>query len=770
MIIKKNSNMERAFKKVKRLILNGQFGLEKESLRINPDGTLALTPHPAILGHKGDNPYITTDFSESQVEMITPPMKSIAEALGFIETINDIVTNNIGDELLWPQSLPPLLPEENLIPVAKFKEEDIELENYRNTLADIYGKKRQLISGIHFNFSLTEEWFEELRNHSEHKLPVKDWKEKIYMKILRNFMRNRWIYIWLFGETPIAEEHFKVPSLFGKEEHQMKSGLSISLRNGPLGYRNKEEYYMDYSSLSHYKSQIDELVKNGYLISNKEFYVPLRLKFLEKDEGAPSYVELRLIDLDPYSRSGVSSHALYFAHILILYCMIKDEETLFNTEEQFIANRKHDYAASFGRCMECVFPYDASKGQTVWQETNDLLDDIFNTLQPYNIWSNQLYLQEWNYVRGLASDPDTRPGMQIFKACKEKGFLNFHLEKAKVYKQDSKQKGFRFHGFEDMELSTQLLLKAAIKRGVRFEILDRKENFIRLFNHEKEEYVVQATKTSLDSYASVLIMENKVVTKKVLNKYHIRTPEGREYSDPMHALADFSHFENHSIVVKPKSTNFGLGITILKHPYKREDFETALEIAYDHDNSLLVEKFVSGREFRFLVINKEVVGILHRVPANVTGDGVLTIRKLVEKKNMNPLRGKGYKTPLEKIALGREEELFLKQQGFTFDSIPKKDMVVYLRENSNISTGGDSIDFTDEVGRTYKQIAVTAAEMVNACICGVDMMIQDIYEPANDHNYAIIELNFNPAIHIHCYPFRGIDRKANEKILTALGF
>ncbi|MGL5319136.1 MAG: bifunctional glutamate--cysteine ligase GshA/glutathione synthetase GshB, partial [Bacteroidales bacterium] len=442
--------MERAFKKVKRLILNGKFGIEKEALRINAEGNLALTPHPQALGNKKDNPYITTDFSESQIEMITPPMNSIAEAIGFMKTITDIVSDHIGDELLWPQSLPPLLPEENLIPVAKYTEEDIELENYRHSLAEIYGKKRQLISGIHFNFSFTDEWFEEVRKHSEHKLSQKEWREKVYMKILRNFMRHRWVYIWLFGETPVAEEQFKVPSLLGKEELPMKSGLSISLRNGPLGYRNKEEFYIDYSSAEHYKLQIDDLVNKGHLISNKELYTPIRLKFLEKDQGAPSYIELRLMDIDPLSKSGVCSHALYFAHILLLYCLIKDENTLFTTEEQFIANRKHDYAAGFGRCLDCVFPYDASKGHTVVQEAKDLLTDIYTTLHPYNIWSNQLYQQQWNHVQSLITQPDLRPGILVYKECKENGFLKFHLDKAKEYKQESKQKGFQFYGFDDM--------------------------------------------------------------------------------------------------------------------------------------------------------------------------------------------------------------------------------------------------------------------------------------------------------------------------------
>ena len=93
------------------LLREGCFGLEKENVRVNQDGTLALTPHPAVFGDKGKHPYITTDFSESQVEMITPPLPSVGEALGFMETLHDVVTENIGDELLWPQSLPPVLKE-----------------------------------------------------------------------------------------------------------------------------------------------------------------------------------------------------------------------------------------------------------------------------------------------------------------------------------------------------------------------------------------------------------------------------------------------------------------------------------------------------------------------------------------------------------------------------------------------------------------------------------------------------------------------------------
>jgi len=186
--------------------------------------------------------------------------------------------------------------------------------------------------------------------------------------------------------------------------------------------------------------------------------------------------------------------------------------------------------------------------------------------------------------------------------------------------------------------------------------------------------------------------------------------------------------------------------------------------------TILIEEFIAGKEFRFFVIGNEIVGILHRVPANVTGDGMRTIRELVELKNQDPLRGKGYRTPLEKIRLEESEAMFLKQQGKDFETIPAVGEVVYLRENSNISTGGDSIDFTDDIPASYKQIAVRSAQALNVVITGLDMIIPDVSVEAANDNYAIIELNFNPAIHIHCHPFKGKNRRLNEKLMDALGY
>jgi hypothetical protein len=208
---------------------------------------------------------------------------------------------------------------------------------------------------------------------------------------------------------------------------------------------------------------------------------------------------------------------------------------------------------------------------------------------------------------------------------------------------------------------------------------------------------------------------------------------------------------------------------ILPAPTNAVPADAATE-ALKYDSSVLIEEFIEGKEYRFHVIGDEVAAILHRVPANVTGDGIHTIEELVAEKNKNPLRGKGYVTPLEKLALGTVETEYLALSGRDITFVPQKGETVYLRENSNISTGGDSIDFTDIISEDYKQIAVRAARAVGAKICGADIIIRSIGDKPEINNYAVIELNFNPALHIHDFPFQGENRRVEKKVLDLLGF
>ncbi|MCX8130942.1 MAG: bifunctional glutamate--cysteine ligase GshA/glutathione synthetase GshB [Clostridia bacterium] len=324
--------------------------------------------------------------------------------------------------------------------------------------------------------------------------------------------------------------------------------------------------------------------------------------------------------------------------------------------------------------------------------------------------------------------------------------------------------------YETLELSTQILIKEAISRGINVKVLDRSDNFIRLSKEGKSEYVKQATRTSADTYIAPLIMENKEVTKLILKENGISVPDGITAESLQDAMNGFPRFIGKDVVIKPKSTNFGKGVVILKNLHSQENYQNSVVQALKYDSSILIEEFIPGREFRFLVIGDEVSAILHRVPANVTGDGVHTVEDLVHVKNKDPLRGKGYVTPLEKINLGDVEKEYLRLQEKDIRYIPAPGETVYLRENSNISTGGDSIDYTDEIMDAYKTIAINSAKSVGAKICGADIIIKDIYKEPDGKNHSVIELNFNPALHIHNFPYQGKNRHVEKKVLDLLGF
>jgi len=746
--------------------LKGLFGIEKENIRVDRQGVIAQTPHPAIFGDKLNHSYITTDFSESQVEMITPPLPSIAQTLGFLETIHDIVSLELEDEYLWPQSIPPILPDEDQIPIAKYAKGGRKEQEYREKLALKYGRKKQAISGIHFNISLDETLLEMLFQNTSRVISFDAFRDEVYLKITRQILRYRWLYVLIFGSSPIVDPTYELrccdlPLYFNAKTR------GLSLRNSCFGYGNLIDLYPDYRTVKGYLLSIDQMVKNGTLTATKELYASVRPKFIN-NSGSISYVEVRFADINPLSKTGITPEMVQFIHWLIIYVLVTDEQNDFTPEFQSIANSNHGNISLHG--LNTSIEVKTENGSTVnaWDEAKRMIQDMLNLYAELEIDNND-YLHSLQYVQEMVNHPERRIVHQILNETDVKGFIPFHLEKAKDYLRQSKQNIFNFKGLEDMELSTQLLLREAVRRGVAFDILDRGENFIRLKRDQNIQYVRQATKTSLDNYASILVMENKVITKQILDEHGIRVPKGLDYTDKIIAKTSFQYFRDKAVVIKPKLTNFGLGITILKSNSDISIFERAVDIAFDFDSGILIEEFIEGKEFRIFVMADEVVGILYRVPANVTGDGIQTIRELVIEKNKNPLRGKGYHTPLEKIQMGEAELMFLQAQEKDFDFVPGKDESIFLRENSNISTGGDSIDYTDEIPESYKQIAVKAAQALDVKITGLDMIIPDYQKEATDDNYAIIELNFNPAIHIHCHPYKGKNRKLNEKLLDLLG-
>ncbi len=323
-------------------------------------------------------------------------------------------------------------------------------------------------------------------------------------------------------------------------------------------------------------------------------------------------------------------------------------------------------------------------------------------------------------------------------------------------------------GYEDMDFSAQMIIGEALKRKIKVEVLDRKNNFIRLKKGKKTEYVYDANYTSLDSQICTFIMENKFVSKIILAEHGLRVAKGGIYYSVKKAMQDFEKkYRKINLMIKPNTTNYGTGITFVKKGDKKE-YEKALKYAFKFDPSVLVEEFIEGKEYRFLVLGEKLSAVVYRRPANVTGDGIHTIKELINIKN-NAL------TDCKKIMgvpiqMSKVEKEFLKMRGLTFLSVLKRGQGIFLRKISNVSTGGDAIDVTDDVRPEYKRISEKAAKAVDAKICGIDIMIKNISAKPNKNNYCIIELNPNPGLTIHRDILGGKVRPVEKETLDLLGF
>ena len=756
----------------KQELLKGNFGVEREGLRVDLKGKLSQKPHPTVFGYKMCNPYITTDFSESQLELITPVFSTTEETYKFLNALYEIVAMELEDEYLWPQSMPAIIPEDKDIPIAEFCgcEEGKVAREYREELFLKYGGKKQLISGIHYNFSFNENIIKKLYENSDKLKNYKAFKDDLYLKVTRNYLRYRWLLIYLLGCTGVVHESYQEDCVKQLEEISRDSFSNegaLSYRNSECGYKNKIDLFPKYNSVKDYVDSINKFIDEDLIDTPRELYAPIRLKAKNPksllnslmDDGI-NYLEYRSIDINPFEKGGIALNDLHFINIFNLFLLIEDENDYENWQQEAL-NNQNTIAINGKNDVELI-----RDGKSISKVQWGI--EILNKIKVINDELQLGYEEIIEDIRKRVEDYKETYTYKIIEKVKKEGYINAHLNLAKKYKDLSYNKRFKLEGYEDLELSTQILMKESIKRGIKTELIDRSDNFISLTKDNKIEYVKQATKTSKDNYITILAMENKVVTKKILQINDIKVPDGSEFDNMDDAISEIDNFINKPIVIKPKSTNFGTGISIFPQGSNKEDIKRAFEIAFKYDNTVLVEEFISGKEYRFLVIGDKVVGILHRVPANVVGNGEKSIRQLVEIKNQSPLRGKGYKTPLEKINLDESAALFLKHRGLDFDYIPKKDEIVYLRENSNISTGGDSIDYTDDIPQKFKDIAVRASKSIGANICGVDMMIDDYTNESSQ--YAIIELNFNPAIHIHSYPYIGKEREVAKEILEILDF
>lgn len=339
-------------------------GIEKESLRVAPDGSLAQTPHGESLGSALTHDSITTDFSEALLEFITPPVATPEEALQILDRIHRYTYGQIGDERLWVNSMPCVIGADADIPVARYgSSHSGNMKTvYRLGLGLRYGRAMQTIAGIHYNFSVSDDLWKWLHEHEGSSEDLRDFKTRRYFDLIRNFRRHYWLLIYLFGAAPAVcasfvegREHHLEP--FNGDERSLHAPYATSLRMGDLGYNSdaQQSLIVCYNDLPSYLSTLCAAISRPYgpyhelgvkdasghyqqlstglLQIENEFYSPIRPKNPAKmgetalsalDNRGVEYIEVRCLDLNPFAPLGIDAQQMRFLDSFLLHCLLHD--------------------------------------------------------------------------------------------------------------------------------------------------------------------------------------------------------------------------------------------------------------------------------------------------------------------------------------------------------------------------------------------------------------------------------------------------------------
>ncbi len=345
------------------LLRNCLHGIERESLRVNVDGSLAMTGHPAALGSALSHGSITTDYAEPLLEFITQAHSDSAATLEELEQIHRFTHSVLGDELLWSPSMPCRLPAEADIPIARYGDSNVGRFKYlyRLGLALRYGKTMQCIAGIHYNFSLPEALWAKLQQAEGDTQPLQDYQSERYIALSRNFRRYSWLLMYLFGASPAVDASFvrDIPGhkLQRLDDETFYLPYATSLRMSDLGYQSNAQAGITpcYNNLQNYTDSLLKAVSTPYpdyvamgthdsngqwqqintniLQIENEYYSTIRPKRITEGDERPvealinrgiQYVEARCVDINPFLPLGIDLPQARFMDSFLLYCALED--------------------------------------------------------------------------------------------------------------------------------------------------------------------------------------------------------------------------------------------------------------------------------------------------------------------------------------------------------------------------------------------------------------------------------------------------------------
>ena len=322
-----------------------------------------------------------------------------------------------------------------------------------------------------------------------------------------------------------------------------------------------------------------------------------------------------------------------------------------------------------------------------------------------------------------------------------------------------------------MKTDTRIFSQEALKRGIKINYIkkfQRDIDFMELSFKNHFEYI-KGERSSKTSCIASYTLEDKAQTKYLLSRKKISVIDGQLFHRSEVSKA-YKFIEKIGYPVVIKINNGAHGTLVFIGLNNKKDCKKAIDCILKKSKYVLIEKEFKGKEFRFIATAKKVLAVTYRDPANVIGDGIHNIKELVKMKNSDPMRGEKNEKPLTKIKIDNITKQNLAELKIELDHIPNKGEKVYLRKESNISTGGDSIDVTDQVHPELRKIAVKAVRAIpGLAYAGVDLMTnKDISKKPTKNSYIIIELNSSPGIYPQHFPYQGKPRNVAKGIVDIL--
>ncbi len=438
------------------LLLKGALhGIEKEGLRVDGSGALARTAHPRRLGSALTNATITTDFSESLLELITPVFEDPGAAMAFLEKLHGFTYQHIGEELIWAGSMPCSIPDSSVIPLARYGTSNIGQMKYvyRVGLSHRYGRMMQSIAGIHYNFSLPEDFWRSYQQTVGDQTSLKTFRSASYFRMIRNFRRHSWLLVYLFGASPALCESF----LEGKENRLQKLRdktlylpWATSLRMSDLGYSTRVQASLNicFNHLSTYLKSLYNAVQTPYPAYEKigvkvdgsyrqlndtilqienEHYSDVRPKRVAKpgerplealDRGGVEYIEIRNIDVNPLLPVGIDLEQARFLDTFLVSCLLMDDCIISQAECAMVSQNMQE-VINRGRDPELILK-TMEGSRSLKESGRQLLDRMQRTAEMLDsVHRSQGYRSSVNAQVEKIEDPALTPSARVLKALRD---------------------------------------------------------------------------------------------------------------------------------------------------------------------------------------------------------------------------------------------------------------------------------------------------------------------------------------------------------------